>query len=96
MSHLLKLTEWQGATLWYCADIEELGRKDSGKWWHIPRMLNLPLIDYILLLKDKYKAEGFQYSIETDTLVFGWKKQSDMRIFKNAMNAAARKANFKV
>jgi hypothetical protein len=95
MAHLLRLTEWQGGSgVWYCADVEELGSKTACHWRHLPHLLNLSSLEFIQLLKDKYKVTQVSYSDETDTLVFSWKSQADMRLFKNGINAIARKQNY--
>lgn len=95
MAHLLRLTEWQGASgAWYCADIEELGSKTACHWRHLPQLLNLSALEFIETLKDKYKVSRVSYSKDTDTLVFSWDSQANMRVFKNSLNALARKVNY--
>ena len=94
MAHLYKVTEWQGSSdLWYCNDIEDLG-KGSGRWWIPARMLGFSLDKYVEMLIKDFKVNNIKYNEERDVLVFSWRKQADMRKYKNWINAAARKANF--
>lgn len=94
MTHLYKCTEWQGSSgLWYCNDIEDLGN-GSGRWWIPARMLGLSLDKYVEMLIKDFKVDNIKYNEERDVLIFSWRKQADMRKYKNWINAAARKANF--
>lgn len=93
MSHLLKLTEWQGSSgKWYAADVSDLAH-GSGCWWHVPRMLNIELTDYVLLLKDKYHATNIKYDIESNMLFWDWTYQ-DCHKFLLFINREAIKRKF--
>ena len=79
MAHVYKVDEWQSPT---------------GKWWVPARMLGMSLTDYILLLKDEFKADIESYYEPTDVLLFSWKKQTDCHRYVLWINAVARKANY--
>ncbi len=95
MSHVLKLKEWQDTTTknrWFCADVEELG-KGSGYWWYPARMLEMPLTDYIALLKE-YGAEGFEFYPRSCFLYFYWADYAKVHKFVLYINKEARKRNY--
>lgn len=88
----IKLSEWQeGSGLWHAADVSAVGQ-GSSRWWLVPRALNMPLEDYVQMLVTKYKPDRIQYSEEADVLTYAWKSLTAMRLFKNDMNKALRKA----
>ena len=96
MKHLLKFTEWQSITgKWHTGDVSSLGDK-SNAWWHVPRMLDIPLTDYILLLRDKFNAYNFEYFSSSDLLLWDWKSYEDCHKFTLFVNREARKRNFLV
>lgn len=92
MTHLYKASEWQsGSGRWYVNDVENLAGI-SGKWWVPARMLGISLTDYILLLKDTFKADIRSYNSDTDTLVFSWKNYSDAHKYTLWINQKSRAA----
>lgn len=94
MAHLYKMTEWQGASgLWYCNDVTELNN-NSSSWWIPARVLGITPAQLIKVLKEQYNATVRSYDEKTNHVVYSWVKQSDMRKFKNYVNAQARKKNF--
>lgn len=93
--HLMKYTEWQGARNWYCGDTSD-PKSIGAKWWAPARMLNISPAEFVQLLIDKFHPDFIQYNEERDVLVYSWRKQADMRLFKNWLNAQARKHNFNV
>lgn len=94
MAHLYKVTEWKGASgLWYCNDVEDLGN-GSGRWWVPARMLGLSLDRYVEMLVHDFKVDKISYNEERDVLIYAWRKQADMRKYKNWINDKARKAQF--
>ena len=91
---LLRYTEWQGDSgYWYCNDVTDLASPRS-KWWAPARMMNIPLTEYVQWLIDNFKPDNIKYYPEQDVLIYSWKKQADMRVFKNKINALARKYNY--
>jgi hypothetical protein len=91
---LLKYTEWQGANgNWYCNDTSDLSSVRS-LWWTPARMMNISSAEYVQWLVENFKPDVIEYNQERDVLVYSWRKQADMRIFKNKLNALARKYNF--
>lgn len=93
MSHLLKFTEWESSSGWHCNDTSDL-TNGSGYWWNVPRMLNIELTDYIILLKDKFNAVNFTYNIEKNVLLWKWENYSDCHKFTLFVNNEARKRKF--
>ena len=94
MSHLLKFTEWQDILGdWYCNDVSDLGH-GSGYWWNVPRMLNMELTDYVLLLKDKFHAKNLKYYKDVNLLVWNWDNYKDCHDFTLFVNRESRKRKF--
>ena len=90
MKEVYKINIWQAASkLWYCADTSHMT-----KWWVVPKILGITLEEYVQLLIDKYKVDNIEYAIDTDVLVFSWKKEGKARIFKNDVNRIARNKHF--
>lgn len=91
--HLHCLTEWQGSSgNWYCADIEDLGGQYC-HWMVTVRMLDISPADYVEMLVKEYNAI-VSYHRANEFLSFYWKKQSDMRKYKNYINKIARDKKF--
>lgn len=90
---VLKLSEFELNGRWYCSDTSALG-KGSAQWWYLPRMLNISPVAFVDMLIKDFHPDYIKYSQEHDVLIYSWRKQSDMRKFKNWANAQARKANF--
>ena len=98
MAHILKYTEWQGSSgRWYSNDVQELG-KNSGAWYYPPRMLDMPLTNFILLLKDEYKVSNFSYDKEKNFLLYSWSKEnySYCHKFTLFVNREAKKRKFMI
>ena len=93
--HLLKYDEWKGVNSWYCNDTSDL-QSIGALWWAPARMLNISPADFVKLLIDQFHPDYILYSQEKDVLVYSWRKQEDMRKFKNWLNAQARKYKFYV
>jgi len=91
---LLKYVEWQGANgSWYCNDTSDLSSVRS-LWWAPARMMNISPSEYITWIIDNFHPDYIRYNQERDVLVYSWKKLTDMRLFKNKINALARKYNY--
>lgn len=83
-----KIAEWQGGSgKWYTGTTE---KGDKSKWWYIARKMNLPLTDYILLLKNTYKANIIGYCQETDCLVFSFDSYANAHNYVLYINRIAR------
>ena len=95
MSHLYKLTEFENASGWKCGDLEDLGH-GSNYWWLPARMLNLTPATYLKWVIDNFHPDEVYHSNDYSLVGWSWKKQSDMRVYKNKMNALARQKNFLV
>ena len=93
-AQLLKYTEWQGAAgSWYCNDTSDLTSIRS-LWWAPARMMNIAPAEYVEWLVTNFKPDYIVYNEERDVLVYSWRKITDMRLFKNKLNALARKYNY--
>ena len=94
MSHLLKYSEWQNATGdWLSGDVSKLA-EGSNFWWHVPRMLQISLTDYVLLLKDKFHAKNLKYYKDVNLLVWNWDNYKDCHDFTLFVNRESRKRKF--
>ena len=91
---LLKYVEWQSESgLWYCNDTSDLSSVRS-LWWAPARMMNISPAEYVQWLIDNFHPDHIVYNVEHDVLIYGWRKITDMRLFKNKLNALARKYNY--
>jgi hypothetical protein len=96
MSHIYKVEEWKsGSGYWHCNDVQDLAGI-AGKWWVPARILGISLTDYILLLKNEYKATIKGYNPQSDYLSFYWENYSDMHRYVLFINKEARKKQFKI
>lgn len=93
MSHILKYTEWESVTGWHCGDISDLAH-GSNYWWIPARLLNISVTDYILLLKDKFKAKNFYYSKDKNVLLWTWESYNDCHQFCLYINKIAKNKKF--
>lgn len=90
---LYKMTEWQGGSgLWYCNDVTRLGT-GGGVWYEAASALNISPVDYVKILVERFHPDSIYWNQERNFLSFAWKKQADMRKFKNWVNAESRKVN---
>ena len=94
MSHILKVSVWQSGDgkNWYLGDVESLGH-NSGAWWHIPRLLNIPLEQYPEYLKKK-GATKISYNKDANVLHFAFIDYNKINKLKLEINALARKKRF--
>ena len=89
-------SEWQSASgLWHCGCLDKLGQ-DSNAWYLPARILGLTPANYIKLIIAKYKPDDVYVNTEKCLVFFSWKSQAQMRLFKNMINAEARKKNFQI
>lgn len=94
MAHLYKTQSWQSQSgKWYCNDVSDLAGI-AGKWWVPARLLGMSLTDYVLLLKDNFKANIAAYYPDTDVLIFNWDNYAEAHKYELWINSMARKANF--
>jgi hypothetical protein len=86
---MAKVSEWQGGGgAWYAADTSDLGN-NSGTWYHIPRLLGIPLDKYIEMLVKDY---GVDYINLTDSsfICFSWTSYNKCHRFVLDMNRRLR------
>ena len=95
--HILRLEEFECAGWWYCTATKEIG-KIGNKWYTIPFALKMSSYDFVDLLITKFKPDKISLKEGSlgSVLIYAWKKQSDMRVFKNWVNAQLRKVQFYV
>ena len=92
-----KLSEFQdqGKGYWHCVCVEGLGH--SAAQWFVPaRILGLSPAAYVKYIIDNFKPDDIYINKEKCLVFFSWKKQSDMRKWKNFINAKAREKNFQI
>ena len=92
---LFKMSEWEINGKFHCGCVDDLGH-DSGVWYLPCRFLDLSPAQYLELVLTKDKPDDVYCDKEKCLCFWSWTKQADMRVFKNAMNAAARKKNFQI
>lgn len=88
----MKYTEWQNNLGWLTGDVSDLG-KGSNYWWYPARMLEIPIEDFLLLLK-KYNVSKVYYNKDANVLIYSWDNYSDCHKFTLFINAEAKKRNF--
>ena len=90
---MIKYDEWQnGAGMWYCGNISDVAH-GSNDWWLPARYLGITPCEFTKLLIEKFHADTVKYLSRDGrkgVLVYSWKKQSDMRVFKNWLNKEIR------
>lgn len=95
MSRLLHYDEWGDCTGWTCNDTSDLCSQ-RGLWWIPARMLHISPVEYVEMLITRFKPDRIKYFPDTNVLVYSWRNQSDMRRFKNFINAEARRRGYKL
>ena len=91
---IYKCAEWQGSSgAWYVNDLNNTN-PTSKKWWIPPIILQLSPVDYVKMLKEKFKAKDFLYKKETNVLIFSFNSIEDARKYKNYINRIARERQF--
>ena len=93
---LYRVEEWQGASgIWYCNCISAL-TTNAAKWYAPARVLGISPAEFVKLVVEKYGADQVRYFADSGFFLYGWTSQEKMRVFKNALNAEARKKNFQI
>lgn len=96
MKHIMKFSEWQDANgKWHTGDCTDLGH-NSNVWYNVPRMLGMDLCDFILLLKNEYKASDFSFYEKSGFLTWRWNNYNDCHRYTLFVNREAKKRNFYV
>ena len=87
--------EWKSESgSWNCNCIDKLST-NAGAWYTPARILGWDPADYVQYVIDNFHPD-IHYNKEKCLVFFSWKDQSQMRKFKNWINAAARKANYQI
>jgi len=96
MAKVWKAEEWQDAAgFWHCNDVSNIGG-GSAEWYIPARILGISPAEFIKLLVNTYHPEKISYDKDKCFIFYAWKNQNNMRIFKNFINAQARKVNFQI
>ena len=97
VKHILRLEEFEAAGVWYVAATADIG-KIGNKWYTIPFALKMSVYDYVKLLAEKYQPDSLSLreGPNGSVLIYSWKSQAKMRLWKNWVNAQLRKAQFLV
>ena len=90
-----KATEWESAGMWHCNDTSNLVG-GSSNWWHQARIWQKTPAEFIEFLISEYKPDNISYSQGQNLLIFSWRNQNTMRVYKNRLNAQARKVNYQI
>lgn len=67
-----KVEVFQNGSLWRVANTKDVGTIRN-QWWYIPRILNIPLDEYVKKLKDEFNAEDIQVGGRFNCLTFGFR-----------------------
>jgi hypothetical protein len=93
---LYRCEEWQGSSgYWYCEHTSTFPHNVQ-KWVVPARILGVSPADFIQLLIEKFKPDHIWHNEDCSFVGWGWKSQSQMRVYKNWINAEARKKNFQI
>lgn len=93
---LYRLEEWQGASgVWYCEHTSSFPANVE-KWVIPARVLNMSVDDFLRMLIKDFKPDVITVKKDGSFVSWGWSKQSEMRKFKNWMNAKSRAINFQI
>lgn len=93
---LYKCEEWKSESdIWYCEHTASFP-KNVQKWVVPARILGVSPADFIQLLIDKFKPDKIWHNEDCSFVGWGWESQSQMRVYKNWINAEARKKNFQI
>ena len=95
--HILRLEEFETAGQWYVAATADIG-KIGNKWYTIPFALKMSAYDYVKLLAEKYQPDSLSLREGPygNVLVYSWKSQAKMRLWKNWVNKQLRANQFYV
>ena len=93
MTHILHYEEWEDNGKWVCGDVSALSA-NSNAWWYVPRMLEIPLTEYVKLLIEKFHINYIHYTAKYNVLLFSFSSLDECRKFKNYVNKVAREKKF--
>ena len=96
MKKLFRMEEWQSpGGMWYCAHTGSFP-SDVDLWIIPARLLGLPLDKYIMYIKENYKSAHIHIREDGGFVSISWESLTEMRKFKNWMNAKSRAINFQI
>ncbi len=95
MAHIYKASVWTNGigNIWHCNDVEDLSGI-SAKWWVPCRILQIPPVDFLKMLKEKFNAINFYYCEETNFIGWSFSSEKDAIAYKNFINKKARERSF--
>ena len=90
---LYKVSEWQIGSYWYTGDQSDLAH-NSNLWYIPPRLLGIPLTDWIIKLKEEFNATILGFNPDSNNgkslLSVGWKNYNDCHRYTLWINKQAR------
>ena len=93
---LYRLEEWQGASgVWYCEHTSSFPANVE-KWVIPARVLNMSVDDFLRMLIKDFKPDVITVKKDGSFVSWGWSKQSEMRKYKNWINAESRRKNYQI
>lgn len=97
MSKLYKASEWvdlHGMVHVQCDDLVGTGRN----WIEPARIMNIKPSEFVIKLREEFKAEITPYRKDNKVLFIGyaWKSLTDARRFKNYINKLSREKDYKI
>ena len=93
---LYQCKEWQDSSgLWLCQHTSSFPRNVQ-KWVVPARILGISPAEFIELLLKDFKPDYIYHNADCSFVYWGWTSQSQMRKYKNWINAEARKVNFQI
>lgn len=92
---IYKSTEWETPNGWHCNCVDNL-KENSATWYYPARILGISPAQFVEMLIKDFKPDRFYFDSDTCFCCWSWKKQSDMRKYKNWINKKAREVNFQI
>ena len=84
--------EYEDGHGWHAMNGHNLGA-GSNEWWRLPAALKMDYADYVCVLIEQFKPDYIHWNEERNVLSFAWKKQMDMRKFRNWANKRFREVH---
>lgn len=93
---LYKCEEWESESgYWHCEHTASFP-KNVQKWVVPARILGITPVEFLELLIERFKPDKFIHNADCSFVGWAWKSQAQMRVYKNWINAEARKKNFQI
>lgn len=93
---LYRCEEWKSESgIWYCEHTSTFPQNVQ-KWVVPARILGISPAEFLKVLFAKFKPDKVFHNEDCSFVGWGWTSQSQMRLYKNWINAEARKKNFQI